>query len=144
MRAVSLSDTLVPMKHLPPILVSLLLAAPAGASELSGINASEYYQASYYRDAQEHPKIAKLKDRMAKIKAIAGDLKIKPKALEQAIQKVDALGGDPSEIVKLAEKAVRSAAEKTRMKGKLLDVLVNTDEPKHVVLYVRWQSTSSR
>jgi hypothetical protein len=30
------------------------------------------------------------------------------------------------------------------VKDHLLDVLVNADEPKHVVLYVRWQSTNAK
>jgi hypothetical protein len=124
---------------------ALLFAASgtAEASELAGITADEFHAAAYFKEALEHPKISKLKNRQAQISAVAKDLHWKPKKLEQAIDKVEALG-EPEEVAKKIEAVIRDAADGTRVKGHLLDVLVNADEPKHVVLYVRWQSNSSK
>ena len=37
-----------------------------------------------------------------------------------------------------------TALETTRVKGRILDVLINADEPKHVVAYVRWKSSAEK
>lgn len=122
------------------------LASPAGASaiELSEVTAAEFYGAAYFQQALEHPKISKLRSRSDQINAIARDLKWSPKKLKAAIDKLDALGGDLAGIGKLAEAAIRRAAERSRVKGQLRDVLINSEEPKHVVVYVRWQGTTQR
>lgn len=114
------------------------------ASELSQLKAADFRYASYFKEAQEHPAISKLKSDDAKVAAVAKDLKIKPKELAAALEKMEAAGGDVESITKAVESAVKAAAESTRVKGKVLDVLVNAEEPKHVVLYVRWQSSGSR
>ncbi|MCK6552492.1 hypothetical protein L6R52_42080 [Myxococcota bacterium] len=126
--------------------LAIALSSPsvALASDLSALKASDFYHAAYFKDAQEHPAIQKLKSDDAKLAAVAKDLKIKPKDLTAAIQKMEAAGGDVESITKAVEAAVKAAAESTRIKGRLLDVLVNAEEPKHVVLYVRWQSSGSR
>jgi len=121
-----------------------LLLAPAAlaiASETKSISKDEYYAAAYYKTALEHPAIAKLKSDEAKLKAVGKDIKMPPKKLEEAIAKVNGLGGDPGEM---AAASIKSALSSGRMKGKVLDVLLNTEEPKHVVAYVRWQGTSAK
>ncbi len=123
--------------------LSTASAASARASELSEVSAQDYYEAAYFKGALDNPKISKLKHDQ-QINAIARDLKVKPKKLQQAIAKVEALCGEPDQIGKVAEKALMKSADKTRVKGRVLDVLLNTDEPKHVVAYVRWQASSSK
>ena len=114
------------------------LAHAADAGDISGVTGEEFYFARYYQGALEHPKIQKLSE-SAKINAVAKDLHAKPGKLKEAVEKVGALGGDPAE---LALTAVKSAFEQTRVKGRVLDVLINADEPKHVVIYVRWQAST--
>lgn len=111
------------------------------ASETSGISKEEYYGAAYYKQALEHPKIAKMKGDK-QISAVAKDIKMNPKKLKSAIQKIEALGGEPGD---LAVEAIKAKLEQDkRLKGKVLDVLINTEEPKHVVLYVRWQGSTAK
>jgi len=128
-----------------PAALALALSSPvaASASELAAISADEYHAAAYFKEALEHPKINKLKNRKQQIQAVAKDLRWKPKQLEQAIDKVESLG-EPEDVAKKIELEIREAAAATRVKDNLLDVLVNADEPKHVILYVRWQGTSSK
>jgi hypothetical protein len=116
-----------------------LAAAPssARAADLSQISSADFYAAAYYKEALEHPQIQKLKADKDKISAVAKDMKITPKKLKEALDKVEALGGDPAQ---LAVEAVQEALKGERVKGRVRDVLINTDEPKHVVLYIRWQA----
>lgn len=125
------------------VLPIALLLAPglALAAEVKTISKEDYYAAAYYKTALEHPAIQKLKSDDGKLKAVAKDIKMAPKKLEEALAKVNALDGDPAA---LAADAIKSALGSGRMKGKILDVLLNTEEPKHVVAYVRWQSGSSK
>lgn len=120
---------------------ALLFAGTASASDVSTISKEDYYAASYYKQALDHPKIQKIKSNSARMKAVARDIRMSPKQLAKAIEKLDSLSGDPAE---LAVDAIKASLEKTRLKGKVLDVLINTDEPKHVVVYVRWQGTASK
>jgi hypothetical protein len=121
----------------------MALTRVAAAADLSQVTASDYYAAAYFKGALENPKIAKL-GRSAQINAVAHDLKLKPKNLKDAIEKVEALCGEPEEIGKVAEKAIKGGAAGTRVKDRLLDVLLNIDEPKHVVAYVRWRASGSK
>ena len=57
-----------------------------------------------------------------------------------AIAKMEGLDGDPS---KLAADSIKSGFGGTRVKGRVLDVLINTSEPKHVVAYVRFRGTKA-
>lgn len=125
---------------LPLALASALVALPSFAGDVSQISTTDYYAASYYKDALEHPQIKKLKDK-DKLAAIAKDIKIKPTQLKDALAKVESLGGDPAE---LAVEAVKAALKDARVKGRIRDILINTEEPKHVVLYVRWQADKSQ
>lgn len=133
---------------LPAILTiaaATTLAGPAhaGDAELASLTATDYHAAVYFQEALEHPKVAKLKSRQAQLAAVAKDLNLKPKKLAEAVDKLEALG-EPAEIAKKAEAAVKNATKGSRIDGKVLDVLINAEESKHVVMYVRWQSTTSR
>src|SRR5688572_433670 len=109
------------MKHVTPVLLLLLWSAPVLADDLAEVTAKEYHAAAYFKEALEHPKIQKLKSRQAQISAVAKDLKLKPKQLEQAIEKVEALG-EGEALAKKVESVIRSATEKSRVKGHVLDV----------------------
>jgi hypothetical protein len=133
------------MRIFPVALATLsILAMPAAfASELSEVSQADFYQAAYFKGALENPKISRL-NHDQQISTIARDLKVKPKNLQAAIQKIEALCGDPDDIGKVASTALLHGADKTRVKGRILDVLINTEEPKHVVAYVRFQTSSSK
>jgi hypothetical protein len=122
--------------------LALLFSTSANAADLSAITAEEFRAAAYFKEALEHPDIGK-KARKAQIAAVAKDLKMTAKKLEAALDKVDSIG-DTAEVAKKVEEVIREAAAGTRVKGHVLDVLVNAEEPKHVVLYVRWQTTNSK
>jgi hypothetical protein len=123
--------------------LSIVSSSSAKATELSEVSAQDYYEAAYFKGALDNPKISRLRHDQ-QISAIARDLKVKPKSLQQAIAKVEATCGEPEQIGRVAEKAVMKGADKTRVKGRVFDILLNTDEPKHVVAYVRWQASSSK
>jgi DNA-binding phage protein len=118
-----------------------LLGLPALAADSPKLTKDEFYAAAYYKQAIENPTIQKIKQENGKISAIARDIKMKPDQLKKAIEKVNALGGDPTE---LAVSAVKSALGSGRVKGRLIDVLINAEEPKHVVLYIRWTASSAQ
>src|SRR5689334_5903917 len=99
------------------VLATSLIALDARSAEVSEITKDDYYQATYFHDALENPKISKLKNRAAQISAIASDLKVKPKKLEESIAKFESIG-DAAEITKRAEAALKKAVEGTRLKGK--------------------------
>ena len=57
------------------------------------------------------------------------------------IDKVESLDGDP---IELATDAIKNGFAKTRVDGRVLDVLINAEEPKHVVVYVRFQGSTQK
>ncbi len=116
-------------------------AAPVSAAEIGEISTDDYYGAYYFKNALEHPQISKIKSRKKQIKKVARDMKWKSKKLRAAIDKLDSLSGDP---VELAKAAITEGFAASRVKGRILDVLVNAEEPKHVVVYVRWQATKRK
>ena len=111
------------------------------ATEISEITSKEYYAAKYYTEALDDERIKKLSSESKRIKKIARSIKMKPKALKLAIEKVEGLSGKASE---LAKSAIESGFKGTRIDGRVLDVLINDSEPKHVIAYVRFQAKSSR
>lgn len=126
--------------------IAVSAAATASATEVGDITADEYWGAAYFKQALEHPQVAKQKSRRRQIALVARDMrrmdrKWNRKRLMRAIDKVDDLGGDP---IELATEAIRKGFDGTRVGGRVLDVLINADEPKHVVVYVRWQGSSSK
>lgn len=129
-----------PMKRISVLstVFVLGLAAPANAADVSGITAQDYYAAAYFQSAQEHPQIKAANSKKKQIALVARDIKMKPKEIEAALAKVESAGGD---VIELAQEAVKSACESGRLKGRVLDVFINSEEPKHVVMYVRWQGS---
>jgi hypothetical protein len=127
---------------LAPVL-ALLFSSAALAADLEEITAEDFKAAAYYKEALEHPQISKLKSKQQQLAAIAKDLKMAPKKLEAAVDRVEAIG-DPADVAKKVEEVIREATSGTRVKGQVLDVLVNAEEPKHVVLYVRWQASNNK
>lgn len=121
-------------------LASLAVGPEASASELSTLTRQDYYGGAYYRTALEHPTIQKIKSDGKRLARVAKDLGWKPKQLKEAVEKYDAIEGD---IEALATGAIKAALDKTGLKGRVLDVLINTSEPKHVVVYVRWRGNVS-
>lgn len=127
---------------LPFAAILLPAAALAGdGGSLAEITREDFYAAAYYHEALEHPAIKKITSDSKRLDAIAKDLKLRPATLQKAVQKVERLNGDPEEAIR---SAILSGLETSRIKGRVLDVLINTSEPKHVVVYVRWQGTASR
>lgn len=130
-----------PITQIALVLSLTALGAPAGASEVSQISKEDYFAAAYYKQALEDPRIQKIKAESKRMAAVAKDIRMKPKELKSALEKVDGLGGDPAE---LAVSAIKQSLEQTRLKGRVLDVLFNTEEPKHVVVYVRWRGSNTK
>lgn len=123
------------------IALSMVLAGTtASADDLSTLTRQDYYGGAYYQNALEHPAIQKIKSDKKKLDRVAKDLGWKPKKLKEAVAKYDAIEGD---IEALATNAIKSALAKSRVKGRVLDVLINTSEPKHVVVYIRWRGSQS-
>lgn len=124
--------------------LALLLGAAgqAQAGEISQITADDFYGSAYFKQAQDHPKIAKQKTEARKLKMVARDMRWKTKKLRAAIAKVDELGEDPIALAKSELKKGFEGAPK--LKGKVLDVLINSEEPKHVVVYVRWRASTKK
>lgn len=112
--------------------------AAVHAADISELSADDYYGAAYFKQALEHPQVAKQKSRARQIRMVARDLGWKRKKLERAIEKMDSVTGDP---LALAKTAVMKGLNSTRVQGRMLDVLINAQEPKHVVMYVRWRGT---
>ena len=123
--------------------VAMVLASGSSvhATEISEISSKEYYAAKYYAEALEDDRIKKLKTESKRIKKIARSIKMKPKALKLAIEKVEGLTGKASDMAKTA---IMGGFAGTRVAGRVLDVLINDSEPKHVIAYVRFQAKSSR
>jgi len=122
-------------------LTLMALPASALATDVSEITVEEYYAAAYFKQALDHPQVAKQKSRSAQIATVARDLHWQPKKLTKAIDKVESLAGDP---IDLATDAIKSGMDGTRVGGRVLDVLINAEEPKHVVVYVRFQGSSAK
>src|SRR5687767_4012251 len=88
--------------------LALLSTTPAIAGDdLSKVSAADYHAAAYFKEALEHPNIAKLKSRQQQISAVAKDLKMKPKKLEEALDKVDSIG-EPDQVAKKIEEIIKS------------------------------------
>ncbi len=117
------------------------LAANASATDVSEISADDYYGAAYFKQALDHPKVAKQTSRNRQIAVVARDIHWQPKKLSKAIDKVDGLAGDP---IDLAASAIKHGVSGTRVAGRVLDVLINADEPKHVVVYIRFQGSTAK
>lgn len=116
-------------------------APPAWATEVSEITQEDFLGAYYFKNALEHPEVAKIEDRTRQIYRVARDLGWKSAKLQAAVDKVDALEGD---LVELAQKAIMDGFRGTRLEGQVLDVLINAQEPKHAVVYIRWRGSHSR
>ena len=82
----------------------------------------------------------KIKSDKKRLARIARSIKMKPSAVMAAVEKVDGLIGDPG---KLAVDSIKSGFKGTRVAGRVLDVLINATEPKHVVAYVRFRGTKA-
>ena len=121
--------------------IMILGAETASATEISEITDKDYYAASYYKDALEDPRIQKVKKQSKKIRKIARSIGISAKQLKAAIAKMGGLSGEPTE---LAVAAIKAGFEESRVKGRVLDVLINAEEAKHVVVYVRWRASKSK
>jgi hypothetical protein len=118
-----------------------LAASSAGAADIGEISKDDYYGYAYYKQALEHPKVQAQKSEQKRLSMVAKDLGWKPKKLQSVVEKVESLSGTP---VALAVEAVKAkVASNQRLKGRVLDVLVNDEEPKHVVMYLRWRGSKS-
>ncbi|MEO1229625.1 MAG: hypothetical protein AAFZ18_12015 [Myxococcota bacterium] len=120
---------------------ALMASATALATDVTEITPDDFYGASYFETALEHPKVAKQKSESRKVALVARDLGWKKTKLRAALDKMRGLEGDPLE---LARTAVMTGFEGSRVEGRVLDVLFNASEPKHVVVYVRWRGSRSR
>lgn len=118
-----------------------LLGATSAAlgAEIGEITPDDFYGATYYKNAIEHPDLQRLSAKK-QMRAIARDMGWKAKKLKAAVAKVETLHGDAQA---LAMAAIKANLEKGRVKGRVLDVLMNAEEPKHVVVYVRWRGSKS-
>lgn len=121
--------------------VAFNLPGSAFATDISEISVNDYYGAVYFEQALEDPRVSKLKSRKQQIAKVARNMGWAPKKLVAAITKVESLEGSPKE---LAEKALRGGFDDSRVKGQVIDILMNDDEPKHVVLYIKWQASKYR
>lgn len=131
------------MRHISRALVlglTLGWAGLAAAGDISEITAKEFYAAAYYKQAMDDPRIQKIKREKSRLKKIARSIKIKPKMLTEALEKVGALNGEASE---LATAAIKSGFAGTRVEGRVLQVFLNTSEPKHVIAYVKFRGKSA-
>lgn len=117
------------------------LGAPALATDITDITSEDFYGASYFKTALEHPKVAKQKSESRQLSMVARDLGWKKKKLAAAVEKLRGLEGDPLE---LARASVLKGFEESRVKGRVLNVLFNASEPKHVVAYIRWRGSKSK
>lgn len=120
--------------------VALATAAPAvaAAEGLSEITREDFHGALYYKNALEHPTVAKLPSEERKLRAVARDMGWPMARLKSAVDKVAALGEDP---VQVAQDAIMKGFEGTRLEGQVLQVLINADNPDHAVAYVRWRGS---
>jgi hypothetical protein len=126
-------------KVMTPVVAAAWLlggALVAQAGEVGEIKADEYYAAAYYKQALEDERIQKIKSPDKQLKKIASSIGMSPKKVQAAVEKVEGLGGDPAA---LATAAIKKGLEGTRVKGRVMDVLINASEPKHVIAYIRFR-----
>lgn len=128
---------------LVPLVLLALAVGPgvARATDISEITVEDYYGAAYYEQALAHPQVSRQKTEHRRLRLVARDMRWKTKRLAQAVRKVRKLPGDP---VELAQKAVKDGLAQSRVDGRVRDVLVNPEEPKHVVMYIRWQGSKGK
>ncbi|HJL40036.1 MAG TPA: hypothetical protein RMG48_01920 [Myxococcales bacterium LLY-WYZ-16_1] len=130
------------MKHTLRFLAGLLFTVgalrTAAAAELTEITVEDFHGAAYFENALEYPEVAKLPNRRARIRRVARDMGWPPARLAAAVDKVGSLGSDP---VELAQKAIEEGFKGTMLEGRILQVLINADEPKHVIAYIRWRGS---
>ena len=117
------------------------MATAAYAGDVSEVTKDDYYGYGYYQQALEHPKIAKQKTDKAKVRMVARDMRWKSAKLQAAIDKVSGLDG---EVIPLATQAAKDALEKTRVKGRIINLVIDPQNPNLVVMYVRWRGTKSK
>lgn len=106
------------------------------AADITKITPEDYFGAAYYRQALEHPAVQKARSEDQRVGLVARDMGWKKQALWASIKKVAALGGDPLE---LAKAGLQSEFASSRARGRILTTVMSDEEPKHVVLYVRFQ-----
>lgn len=119
----------------------LLLGGAALATDITEITPEDFYGAAYFKNALEHPKVAAAANERRQIAMVARDMGWNRRKLAAAIEKVRSLPGEPTE---LAKKAFLDAVAESRVEGRVLDVLFNDSEPKHVVMYVRWRGSKAK
>ncbi|MCB9654977.1 MAG: hypothetical protein H6729_12695 [Deltaproteobacteria bacterium] len=107
------------------------------AADITEITPEDYFGATYYRQALEHPQIQKARSEDRRVGLVARDIGWKKRNLLASIKKVAALGGDPLE---LAKAGLETEFASSRARGRILATLMSDEEPKHVVLYVRFQA----
>lgn len=112
-------------------------ALDANATEIGDVSKEEFFAASYYEQALADDRIKKIKQENARINKIAKSIKLSSKKLRAAIDKVGGLDGDPT---KLATAAINDGFKGSRVEGRVITVLINASEPKHVVAYVRFHA----
>lgn len=121
--------------------MGIALPMSAFGAQISEITAEEFYAATYYHQAQEHPEIQKISSKAKRIQKVAKDIGMKPKSVEKALAKVEGLGSDPAE---LAKRAIETDLAKTKVQGRVKSVMINAEEPKHVVAYICWEGSASK
>ena len=118
---------------------ALSLVTPARAAEVNEISKDDYYGYATYQVALEDPRIQAQKSDKKRLSMVAKTLGWKPNKLKAAVAKVSSLDGA---AVELAVAAVKKTSDANgRLQGRVLDVLVNDSEPKHVVMYIRWRGS---
>lgn len=117
------------------------LSFPAYATDITEITPDDFYGATYFKNALEHPKVQKQKSERRRIQLVARDMGWKRKKLANALEKVRGLDGEP---IELATAALREAFETSRVKGRVLKVVFDDRKPDHVVCFIRWRGTHLR
>lgn len=122
----------------------LLWAVSASNAEakvqIQDITPTIFFEGTYFQRALEHPKVAKQRSRSRQLAMVARDIRRPKGELSRSVDTLEALGGDPLE---LAKKAVMAGFKGTRVDGEVLDIILNADEPRHVVMYVKWRGSRS-
>lgn len=118
-----------------------VMGSMAFAATVEELTPEDFYGASYFKTALKHPEVSSIKSKSKQIAVVARDMGWNRKKLKSAIDKVTSLEGDP---VSLAKNALEEAFRASRVQGRVLDVLVNDSEPKHVVCYVKWRGSKGK
>lgn len=121
--------------------MGLMIPAAAFGAQISEITAEDFYAAMYFRQALEHPDIQKLSSKAKRVEKVAKDIGLRPKALEKSLAKVESLGGEAAD---LAKKAIEAELGKSRVQGRVKSVMLNAEEPKHVVAYICWEGSNPK